>query len=344
MFQLNADFVDVHQQFQLLLKSRYDAEEIREIYAKMPGDSNNVVRRFARDLLEENTEQREMLLRELFSEDSTFAPAALELSRLSSLDFLGNQGLADKRRERDWLAKFRELTTSEGLSRYYLDPTQLEDSINAAEKRWVAVKSIDNSLFESPVTVAFMASKGFASITVSVGEPVLEIRYRLPKTEAFQSTGHFASINQATGRPTTKNVIMLPAGSEPNGIEIEYVDIRGNSQGPYFLELGSKAREQDSRNKLELMAPFWVKFVERRDGQFLDLQNIATCRDVVTEVRYGFNVDEPRNVATLSDPYQNGIRNRVKIDAGVEFAVIQLVYTDGTTSPVRRFERSTHQR
>jgi serine/threonine protein kinase len=344
MFEQNGDFVDVHQEFQLLLESRYDSGTIRDIYMTMPGDANGIVRRFAIGMLEEDAARREILLREIVSVGVDFAPAVFELSRLSSLDYLGAQGLADKRREHDWLAKFRDLATNEGLTRFYLDSTRAEESIADAEKRWVAVQSISESLFESPVTVNFMSSRGFASVTVSVGEPTLEIRYRLKETDEFQTTGHAAALSQSTGQPVPNTLIMLPAGSEPQGIDIEYVDIRKNSQGPFYLELGKKALEQDSRNKLDLMAAFLVKFVDRRGSQFLDLQNIATCRNVITEVRYGLNVDEPTETKVLSDPMSDGARNRVDIGDDVEFAVIQLLYTDGTTSPVRRYDRTAHQR
>lgn len=344
IFERNGDFVDVHNQFLKLLKSRLDNDSILDVYDSMPGDHESVVRRFARIQVNEDIVSRARALQELIDLHPDFAPAAFELSRLSSLDVLGNQSLADKRDEYDWLRKFEQLTNGNQLSRYFLDSAYSEEMEADANRRWAAVRSINQALFESPVAVSYMSSRGFASVSVSVAEPTLEIQYRLSEADAFESTGHLPAVDRTTGKPVPKSLIMLPPGTEPDGIDIKYLDIRGTQQGPFHLELGQNALDQDSRNKLDLMATFWIKFVNRRGEQYVDFQNIATNRNVVAEVRYGLNVDKPDETMTLSDPYQNGIKNRVYIEDEVEFAVIQLRYTDGTESPIRRFDRIANQR
>ena len=138
----------------------------------------------------------------------------------------------------------------------------------------------------------------------------------------------------------------LPPNSKPTNIEIEYTDVRNEQQGPHLIELGQKAIDQDSRNKLELMSTYWIKFVNRRGNQFIDLQSLAVYRNVIKEVRYGLNVDEPTNVFQLTDPRESGINNRIELDESnaenVTFASVQLEYTDGTESPVQVFKRANH--
>ena len=190
VFDHGGDFVDVHRQFQSLLISQHDEGEIRKIYDSLPGDNANLVRQYALALTEADLDAREQRLRDLLVDDANFAPAAYELSRICSADVLGRQGLSDKRNERRWLKVFRALTRDGHLTEYFLDPTKATELTAEADQRWVAVRDIDESVFNSPVAANLMAARGATTIMISIGEPTLEIRYRIDQTGEFKSTGH----------------------------------------------------------------------------------------------------------------------------------------------------------
>ncbi len=341
------EFVDVHQQFLSLLSSQYDEAEVRDIYAALPGDHTNSVRRYVTSLITSDAAERKQMLANLLKDDPQFALAAYEMSRIYSAAALGRQGLADKANERKWLLRFREISKQRSLSEYFLDATKGTEVSSDAAQRWVALRDLDSNVFESPVTANLMATRGATTIMISIGEPTTEIRYRIDQTGEFKSTGYLSVLNPATGKKAPKSLVMLPPNSRPMAIEIEYTDVRNQTQGPHLIELGDRALEQDSRNKLDLMSTFWIKFVHRRGKDFIEMQTLAAYRDVIKQVRYGLNVKIPDQTFELADPRESGLRNRIVLDDSqdeVKFASIQLEYTDGTKSPVQIFERAAHQR
>ena len=340
------EFVDVHQQFLSLLSSQHDESEVRNIYNELPGDHTNSVRRYVTSLITSDTAERKQMLADLLEDDPQFALAAYEMSRIYSAATLGRQGLADKSNERKWLLRFREISKQRSVAEYFLDATKATELSADAAQRWVALRDLDSNVFESPVTANLMATRGATTIMISIGEPTTEIRYRIDQTGEFKSTGYLSVLNPATGKKAPKSLVMLPPNSRPVDIEIEYTDVRNQTQGPHLIELGDRALEQDSRNKLDLMSTFWIKFVHRRGQNFIELQTLAAYRDVIKEVNYGLNVNVPDQTFELADPQESGLRNRIFLDDAqeeVKFASIQLEYTDGTKSPVQIFERTLRQ-
>ncbi|MCA9215790.1 MAG: serine/threonine protein kinase [Planctomycetales bacterium] len=338
IFEMGGDFVDVHESYQALLTGQLDKNAVKEAYDNMPGDSNHPVRRFAYACVQDDYNLRTEILEELV--EARFPLAAFELSRDHSADVVGRAGLGDKANERKWLKAFRELAENERISQYYLDPAIATEVLADTEQRWVQLRDLDESVLENPVNVQLIRSVGVTSLMVSIAEPTLSIEYRLDKSGQFKSTGYLAMLNPATGKRAPNSIIRLPRDTTPQLIEIEYEDVRNQKRGPFVVELGDEAVERDMRNQIELASLMWVKFIDRGRKQYLDMQLFAAFDRIIREVHFGINVDEPDQELRLVDPEAGNQNYRIPVSFDdVGYVVVQVHFTDGTKSDIKRFDR-----
>ena len=332
VFEKGGDFLDVHQRFQELLRTTSSHLD----YAALPGDAGNPIRQFAAILYQSPETDRMVALQEFVAKFPTFSPAFFELSRLYSADQLGQQALADKAREKEWLAEFQQQIQTSPLSEYFLDPAAAMPMMEDAQNRWVRLQTIADQTFTSPVNVSSRKALGGYGYTISIAEPAREISYRTSPDAPFESTGFASAVDPATGSVAPNTLVVLQAWERQ--FEVKYQDVRGNWQGPFVIELGQENEVQDAKRQLSFLQQ-WADFKTRSNHTYFNLQRIAFHRQSIQEVRYGFNQDEPNQSIVLADPHRASRENQIPVEDSVTYAVVQIVYADGSTSKVRRFQR-----
>ena len=342
VFQSGQEFVDVHLRFQQLLKLQEGPAAARQIYRELPGDRQHPVRVWAEALLEE-LPSREAQLRSLVASAPGFAPAAYELSRCVSEAVVGTQSLTEKSQEREWLEAFFRWHDDGQFLKYFLDQTTAASLIEDAQRRRIALQTLDKDLLAHPVQLSTSRHRHGWNLVFQIAEPARQIAYRLRATDPFQSTGLTQLVDPQTGQPIPQLIVTIPELAESVQIEVQYTDLRGRLRGPYFLPF-DPTREliRDARRKLGLTRSSWVRWGASGHRDRLYLTHLAAYREAIGEVRYAIDSDIPTQQLRLPDPAA-GSADRLYVEVAPEsrWAVVQVTFRDGTKSEIVRSERPT---
>ena len=203
----------------------------------------------------------------------------------------------------------------------------------------------DNRPVNAPL-VGFSRSNAGWSATVSLPEPALALAWRWAGTGPFQETGLLDVIDQRTGRRMPNPSLVLDADAGPGTLEIRYVDPAGVSVGPFPIAFDPRAAlERDQRRTLEMVAGSWLSFRDF-NGVLVYFTAVVSYRCAIKELRIGFDRPEPDRVIALppcdpANPYAipSQFVPYLKAPPGTRTASAQIVYTDGTASPVKVFRR-----
>lgn len=341
------EFVDPHLRFQSLLKLQNGVAGAREIYYDLKRAApDNKAMAFAWNLLLDGDARVEGL--EAFLEaHPDFAPAHYALSRDYSLARLGSQSMDDKREEKRHLQRFLQLQEEGSFLRYYLDQQVAAEQIEDAQERLAPLATIDDEVLENPVSLAAFPSNQGWTLIFSIPGTVKEILYRIGTEGEFLSTGFVPGVRSYAGLPLPQSSVSMGRAAEKTVIQVKYVDPRGKEHGPYDLVFDPAAMAlQAAKTMLEAAKNAWISFRDWDDGVLLYFSTLLSNRGALSEIRYGLDVDEPDRThpftpAGLGDPLGVHSDDSIYIDVPLEtkYAVIQLVFKDGTTSDVVRFDR-----
>lgn len=348
-FSFSESKLDPHFRFQSFLKIQEGIGGAKEIYTEMFSMSKNLVDEYAKLLLE-SVDVRRVKIKEFIDNNPDFAPAYYELARLHSKNILGNQGLADKKAEKDYVEKFTELNKEGKLVRYFLDKEELDSQIKYISERKTELDSIDSSAFESPVNVQRMWTNSSWQLNLSIADEPAEILYRIDGNGEFISTGYYDGyVYQDTGKKMPKFDISLPNhnGVVKEYIEFKYIDQNNNEMGPFRYNWISKTK---SGKDLDPKAESNIKSLENTkasifrqeskrlyNGKYLlYFSHILSYADGVEKIVYGIDTDIPNT--EYSRPYD--LRTNSMIDVGKDFhkVSVQLYYKDETVSDILVFE------
>lgn len=339
---LGADAVDIHQDYTLLLKAQEGLVGAREIYAGLARrqPDNLTARMFHATLLPEN--RREAALRALVAGDSGYAPAWWQISRLYSLDRLGDQSLADKRAEKAALEAFAAADQQGGVYRWFLQKDEAEEWREDARRRLAAYAN--RRVDVAPVTMTASPSNDSWTIVLLVNEAAREIRYSVDGG-AVTDTGLTDYVDQRTGAPTPRNFISLPLRTEAAEIRVWYDDVRGQEQGPFTLAFeAAAAYTAFTRNILDNMTQQWIQGRDWDERYLVYFTHLISYRCGLDEIAYGVDRDEPDQTYPLepcdpANPFAVGENATIYLsfDQRPERMVLRLTYADGAQSALREF-------
>jgi hypothetical protein len=340
LFRTGADYVDVHQNFQQLLRLQEGPAGAREVYRGLPGDANNTVRLFASALLEELPE-RERQLERIFHHDPSFAPAAYELSRCASRLVLGSQTLYDKAREKQWLTVFFELVDRGQFLVHFLDPSAASTMVSDAQQRQAALQSFDASAAEKPVDLLFSRFDRGWNVNVQIKETPREIFYRLDAKDELRSTGFTDHVDPQTQQRYPLTLVSLPAGTGACEIEVAYTDLRGVRRGPFSVPFDpAAALLVDAKRELGYRTQSWVLFGRGDHQDKINFHYLARFKNVISDVRYAVDEDVPTHPFELPDlEHPTGRPATLTVPPDARFVVVQLTFVDGTKSAIARIDR-----
>lgn len=177
---------------------------------------------------------------------------------------------------------------------------------------------------------------------------VAEYRYRLETDTPRRSTGDLPWVHPALGRRFANpefvpDPLRVTLGRQK--IEVELVGTDGAISGPYTLDFDPD-QEILAAAKADLGDPEreWGSFEEANVRGVPFYLAVFDDRDSISEIRYsvdGCGVGQrfdlpPWYDITLSPPYPDN--TIIWMPKETVFACVQLVFTDGTVSEVRRFE------
>lgn len=347
-FRFSDNKLDPHLRFQSFLKIQEGVSGAKEIYQEMFSQPNNLVDEYAKLLLD-NIDVRRVKIKEFIDKNPDFAPAYYELAKLHSKDVLGNQGLSDKKSEKDYVEKFIMLNKEGKLVKYFLDKEELDSQIKYISERKTVLDNIDDSAFDNPVNVQRMWTNSSWQLNLSIPDEPAEILYRVDGNGEFISTGYYDGyVYQDTGKPMPKFNIDLPNhnGVVKEYIEFKYIDQNNNEMGPFRYNWISKTKSgkdldpkaESNIKSLENSKAFIFRQESKRvdEGRYLlYFSHILSYADGVEKIMYGIDTDIPN--IEYSKPYD---LTNLYIDVGKDFhkVSLQLYYKDETVSDVLIFK------
>lgn len=336
--------LDPHLRFQKFLKIQEGLAGARELYFDQFGESERFIDQYALILLAPATQRKSRLV--AFSEQhADFAPVFYELAREHSEARVGQQTLADKRAEQNYLQTFDQIAQNGGLNRYFIDVDALNKMLSYAEKRLTALQQLNRN--SNPITFTPQRHNSGWNIIVHIAEPTSAIYYQRANDQDYLSTGSGGSsgggINPATGQPMPRMFFELPKHAQAQTILVKYTDANGNTQGPFdYVFEPQAALIANQIELLEITKASWV------DTQTFDQQNLVyfthllSYRCGIQAVRYGINRDQPDQTFALppcnpADPY--AVEGTLYIEApkSLKNVVVELTYLDGRTSTIETF-------
>ncbi|MDP4024833.1 caspase family protein [Methylobacterium sp. NEAU 140] len=194
--------------------------------------------------------------------------------------------------------------------------------------------------------VGFSRSNAGWTASVSLPEPALALSWRLGETGAFRETGLLDAVDQRTGRRVPNPAIALGADVPAGVLEVRYVDAGGATVGPFPIAFDPPAAlRRDQRRMIEMAAGGWLSF-RSFNGVLLYFTPLVSYRCAIRELRIGLDRAEPDRVVALppcdeANPFAvpGTFVPYLKAPEATRAASAQIVYTDGTVSPVQHFRR-----
>ncbi len=273
-----------------------------------------------------------------------FGPLPYLLSVEFSEARKGEQTLADKRAEKEWLEKFRTASAGGNFLKYFLDKKEAQKWTDDANARWA--KLADLSALDNPVTLTAMESNAGWSVVFTLADfKAKELFYKLDGQGDFISTGHLPNTNPQTGLPMVNThvpLLNLPSGEHT--IEVKYIDKAGKANGPYTLKF-STAGQQLAQGKMMLNSASgsWLSFRDYDGKVLLYFTTIMSYRPVISEVRYSINsdvLDKTFKFTPTETMFESGDDLFLTVPKDSQFANVQVTFKDGTKSPVQKYVRT----
>lgn len=285
-------------------------------------------------------------LKALADGNPDFGPLPWLISQEYSEARRGDQTLADKRAEKEWLEKFRAAHAAGKFERFFIDKKEAQKWIETGEQRWASLTSTPDKVLENPITLMAQSSNsGWAIVFTLTDFKAKELFYRLDGKGEFASTGHLPMKNAQTGLPMIQTYVPLPnLAPGEHSVEAKYVDRNDKTNGPYTLKF-STAAEQLAQGKqmLEMTKGSWLMFRDYNGKVLLYFTSLLSYRPVIKEIRYSINseaLDQTFKFKPSDKMYEVGDElPYLTVPNDSQYASVQVTYKDGTRSDVQKVMR-----
>ncbi len=192
----------------------------------------------------------------------------------------------------------------------------------------------------------FSRHNGGWTVVFSIADPTLGISWRMAGAGDFRETGFLDSLDQRTRKRMPNPSVELPADTPAATIEVRYVDVTGNMQGPFPIKFDPEAALiHDQRKILDMTASSWLSFREF-NGLLVYYTHLMSYRCAIREVRIGIDTAVPNQVLKMPPcdmkdpsaiPYE--AKPYLKLSPSNQFVSVELTYRDGSVSEIRSFRR-----
>jgi hypothetical protein len=294
----------------------------------------------------EDGESRIAKLSALAEKNPDFGPLPWLISQEYSEARRGDQTLADKRAEKEWLEKFRAANAAGKFEKFFIDKKEAQKWVETADQRWAALTSTPDKVLENPISLtAQYSNSGWAIIFILTDFKAKELFYRLDGKGEFVSTGHLPTKNAQTGLPMIQTYVPLPnLAKGEHSVEAKYVDRNDKSNGPYTLKFSTEGEElAQGKQILEMTKGSWLSFRDYEGKVLLYFTHLLSYRSVIKEIRYSINneaLDREFKFKPSDKMFVDG--NDVvylTVPPDSQYASVQITYKDGTKSGVQKVMR-----
>ena len=192
----------------------------------------------------------------------------------------------------------------------------------------------------------FSRHNGGWTVVFSIADPTLGISWRMGDSGVFRETGFLDSLDPRTRKRMPNPSIELAADAPAATIQVRYIDVSGEMQGPFPIKFDPEAALiHDQRKILDMTATSWLSFREF-NGLLVYYTHLMSYRCAIREVRIGIDTAVPDRVLTMppcdmkdpsSIPYD--AKPYLKLSPANQFVSVELTYRDGSVSEIKSFRR-----
>ncbi|MFZ1221048.1 MAG: DUF4062 domain-containing protein [Chthoniobacterales bacterium] len=295
----------------------------------------------------EDGEARIAKLSALAEKSPDFGPLPWLISQEYSEARRGDQTLADKRAEKEWLEKFRAANAAGKFEKFFIDKKEAQKWSETADQRWAALTSTPDKVLENPISLtAQYSNSGWAIIFILTDFKAKELFYRLDGKGEFVSTGHLPTKNAQTGLPMIQTYVPLPnLAPGEHSVEAKYVDRNDKSNGPYTLKFSTQGEElAQGKQMLEMTKGSWLSFRDYDGKVLLYFTHLLSYRPVIKEIRYSINSEALDREFKFKPSDKMFIAGDdvvyLSVPPDSQYASVQITYKDGTKSGVQKVMRA----
>jgi Caspase domain len=194
----------------------------------------------------------------------------------------------------------------------------------------------------------FSRHNGGWTVTFSIADPTLGISWRMSDSGEFRETGFLDTLDPRTRKRMPNPAIELAPDAPATTIQVRYVDVSGELQGPFPIKFDPEAALiHDQRKILDMTATSWLAFREF-NGLLIYYTHLMSYRCAIREVRIGIDSAVPDKVLKMPpcDPRNPGdiphdAQPYLKLAPATQFVSVELTYHDGSVSEIKSFRKSS---
>jgi hypothetical protein len=192
----------------------------------------------------------------------------------------------------------------------------------------------------------FSRHNGGWTVVFSIADPTLGISWRMGDVGEFRETGFLDTLDPRTRRRIPNPSIELPADAGAATIQVRYIDVSGEMQGPFPIRFDPEAALiHDQRKILDMTATSWLSFREF-NGLLVYYTHLMSYRCAIRQVKIGIDTAVPDRVLNMPPcdmkdpsaiPYD--AKPYLKLSPTNQFVSVELTYRDGSVSEIKSFRR-----
>jgi caspase domain-containing protein len=202
-----------------------------------------------------------------------------------------------------------------------------------------------NDAVNAPIAM-FSRHNGGWTVVFSIADPTLGISWRMGDSGEFRETGFIDTLDPRTRKRMPNPSIELAADAPAATIQVRYVDMSGEMQGPFPIKFDPEAALiRDQRKILDLTATSWLSFREY-NGLLVYYTQLMSYRCAIREARVGIDTTVPDKVLKMPpcDPRDpsaipHDAQPYVKLPPATKTVSVELTYQDGSVSEIKSFRR-----
>jgi uncharacterized caspase-like protein len=202
-----------------------------------------------------------------------------------------------------------------------------------------------NEAVNAPIAL-FSRHNGGWTVVFSILDPALGISWRMGEAGDFRETGFLDTLDPRTRKRMPNPSIELAADAPAATLQVRYVDLSGEMQGPFPIKFDPEAALiHDQRKILDMTATSWLSFREF-NGLLVYYTQLMSYRCAIREARVGIDTAVPDKVLKMPpcDPRDPSVIPGdavpyLKLPPATKSVSVELTYRDGSLSEIKSFRR-----
>lgn len=193
---------------------------------------------------------------------------------------------------------------------------------------------------------SFSRHNGGWTVVVSLADPALAISWRMGDEGTFRDTGFLDTLDPRTRRRSPNPSFELSPDAPAATLQVRYVDINGEMQGPFPISFNPEAAlVRDQRKILDMTSTSWLAFRDY-NGLLVYYTHLVSYRCAIREMRIGIDSGVPDKViklppCSLKDPIAipGDAQTYLKLPPATRSVSVELTFPDGSVSEIKTFRR-----